>query len=118
MAGVIVASLRKRGEVRFKTYDEINVVQQLMFWSAKRMPGSEGHKLAIKAYGLSNHLIIAIQSISRHDLAVIAPVIDEWIQGRLPPQNLPAEYEDFRPRTLQAFKARMQTEGLWPNIEA
>jgi hypothetical protein len=54
-------------------------------------------------------------SISREDLAFLAPYIDEWINGNAPPENLPAEYHDWRPDTLRSLKDRMLTEGLWPN---
>jgi len=52
--------------------------------------------------------------ISRRDLEILAPFIDEMIEGKGPPLNLPAEYEDERPATLAKFKTRMQQEGLWP----
>ncbi len=52
--------------------------------------------------------------LPRAELAVLAPFIDEIIEGRGPPLNLPPEYEDYRPRVLAAFKARMTAEGLWP----
>jgi hypothetical protein len=54
------------------------------------------------------------RSISRTDLEFLAPYIEEWINGKAPPQNLPAEYEDWRPATLSEFKKRMIKEGLWP----
>ncbi|MGY3690476.1 hypothetical protein ACVIGA_000556 [Bradyrhizobium sp. USDA 3240] len=114
VAGAVVTLMRVRGEVRFKTYDEVNVVQQLMVWSAQKLSGREGQRLAAKASTLSSDQIVALQSISRDDLAALAPFIDEWIVGHLPPQNLPAEYEDFRPRTLLGFKQRLQSKGLWP----
>ena len=53
-------------------------------------------------------------SISRDDLAFLAPYIDEWIAGKAPRQNLPVEYPDERPERLRALKQRMQQEGLWP----
>ena len=55
------------------------------------------------------------RSISRDDLEFLAPYIDEWIAGRAPPQNLPAEYPDERPEQLRVLKERMQQEGLWPD---
>jgi hypothetical protein len=54
------------------------------------------------------------RSLSSEDLGALAPYIDEWIAGKAPPQDLPAEYEDWRPQALQAFKERMLREGLWP----
>lgn len=55
------------------------------------------------------------KSITREDLAFLAPYIDEWIAGKAPPQNLPAEYHDWRPDALRSFKERMLKEGLWPS---
>ncbi|WP_212226925.1 hypothetical protein [Bradyrhizobium lablabi] len=66
--------------------------------------------LAIAPYAIPH-----LYSISRGDLAVLAPYIDEWIEGKLPPQNLPAEYEDIRPKVLLAFKQRLRAEGRWPS---
>ena len=48
------------------------------------------------------------------ELTALAPFIDGMIEGHGPPLNLPPEYEDYRPRVLAAFKARMEAEGLWP----
>jgi hypothetical protein len=53
------------------------------------------------------------RAISREDLVFLAPYIDDWINEQAPPQNLPAEYWDWRPEALRAFKERMQQEGLW-----
>jgi hypothetical protein len=52
------------------------------------------------------------------ELAMLAPFIDLAIDGKGPPLNLPAEYEDWRPETLAAFKKRMQAEGLWPQRQS
>jgi hypothetical protein len=35
-----------------------------------------------------------------------------------PRQNLPDEYEDWRPVALKCFKDRMKAEGLWPIAKA
>jgi hypothetical protein len=56
--------------------------------------------------------------ISVEDLATLAPYIDRAIDDHLPEQNLPTEYEDWRPAVLRGFKARMQTEGFWPHGSA
>jgi hypothetical protein len=53
------------------------------------------------------------RQISREDLDFLAPYIDGWINGNAPPQNLPAEYEDWRPDALRTFKERMIREKLW-----
>jgi hypothetical protein len=54
------------------------------------------------------------RSISRDDLVFLTPYIEDWIAGKVAPQNLPAEYEDWRPQALREFKERMLREGLWP----
>jgi hypothetical protein len=56
------------------------------------------------------------RSISREDLEVIAPYIDEWIDAP-PPQNLPSEYYDQRPDILKSFRQRMVRQGVWPLSE-
>ena len=58
------------------------------------------------------------RSISREDLAFLAPYIDDWIAGKAPPRDLPAEYKDWRPQTLREFKDRMKRKGLWPESSA
>jgi hypothetical protein len=118
-AGIIAAlawtAFRRRHRIRFKTSDEVAVVKQLMFWAAQRLPDREGRILTAKATVLSPSDIVALQSIAREDLAILVPFIDEWIDGKAPPQDLPAEYEDYRPRTLLAFKRRLQSRKLWPS---
>lgn len=104
--------LRRRSGIGFKTLDEVAVVQELMVWVAHKVP--ERRNQLLFGSTLMPRGIVALQSISRDDLAILAPYIDDWIEGRLPPQNLPAEYEDFRPRVLLAFRQRLQSEGRWP----
>ena len=118
-AGLIAAlawtALRRRHHIRFKTFDEVAVVKELMFWAAQQLPDREGRILTAKAMMLRPTELVALRSISREDLAVMVPFIDEWIDGKAPPQDLPAEYEDYRPRTLLAFKRRLQSKDLWPS---
>jgi hypothetical protein len=112
-AAVIVWLVRRRRSgIGFKTLDEVAVVQELMAWVVKNEPTRRNQLLF--ANPLMFRGIVALQSISREDLSVLAPYIDEWIEGRLPPQHLPAEYEDYRPRVLLGFKQRLQSEGRWP----
>jgi hypothetical protein len=106
--------LTRRSRIWLRTLDEVAVVKELMFWAAPKVPGRTGHMLYASALCIAPFEIARLQSMSREDLAVLAPFVDEWVEGRLPPQNLPAEYEDFRPRTLLAFRQRLQSEGLWP----
>jgi hypothetical protein len=107
---------RRRSGIGFKSLDEVAVVQELMFWVADKVP--ERRSRLLFGSTLMPRNIVALQTISREDLAVLAPYIDDWIDGRLPPQNLPAEYEDFRPRVLRAFKQRLQSQGRWPEKAA
>jgi len=112
-AAVIVWLIRRRRSgIGFKTLDEVAVVQELMAWVVKNEPTRRNQLLF--ANPLMFRGIVALQSISREDLAILAPHIDDWIAGKLPPQNLPAEYEDWRPGVLLAFKQRLQSEGRWP----
>jgi hypothetical protein len=117
--GLIAAAawtiFRRRHHVRFKTFDEVAVVKELMVWAAQRLPDREKRIFILKATMLAPTGLVPLQSISPEDLAVLAPFIDQWIDGKAPPQNLPAEYEDYRPRTLLAFKQRLQSKALWPS---
>lgn len=83
-----------------------------MFWVADRVP--ELRTQFLSGSTLMPRGIVSLQSISRAELTILAPYIDQWIKGNLPPQNLPAEYEDYRPRVLLGFKQRLQSEGSWP----
>jgi len=104
----------RHSRIWFKTLDEVAVVKELMHWARTKVSGPIGHRLWAGSMMIDADSIPAIQSISRGELAILAPFIDEWIEGKLPPQNLPAEYEDYRPRVLLAFKQRLQSEGRWP----
>jgi hypothetical protein len=106
---------RSRSRIRFKTFDEVAVVRELLLWAAPKVPGRRGRMLFASSLAIAPFAIPAMHSMSRSDLAILAPYIDEWIEGRLPPQNPPADYEDTRPKVLLAFKQRLQSEGLWPH---
>jgi hypothetical protein len=113
LAALVVIIRRRRAGIGFKTLDEVAVVQQLMFWAADKVPAERRAQFLLGS-GLMPRGVVALQSITREELAILAPYIDEWIAGKLPPQNLPAEYEDYRPRVLLGFKQRLQSEGRWP----
>jgi hypothetical protein len=104
----------RRSRIWFKTLDEVSVIKELMYWAAAQVSGPISHRLRAGAFMISINSIASMQSISREELAVLAPFIDDWIAGKLPPQNLPAEYEDYRPSVLLAFRQRLQSEGRWP----
>jgi hypothetical protein len=52
-------------------------------------------------------------TISHDDLIVLAPYIQDWLNGNPPPFDLPAEY-DRRLEFLDGFKKRMVSFGFWP----
>lgn len=52
-------------------------------------------------------------TISHDDLVILAPYIDDWLNGNAPPFELPAEY-DRRTEFLDSFKKRMVSSGVWP----
>ncbi len=56
-------------------------------------------------------------SISRDDLIILAPYIDDWLSGSIPLFDLPAEY-DPRNELLGAFKKRLLCSGDWPDERA
>ena len=108
----------RRSRIWLKTLDQAAVLKELMFWAAPKIPGRTGQLIKAQAFSVTTYDIAALQSVSREHLAILVPYIDEWIAGKLPPQNLPAEYEDYRPRVLLAFKQRLQSEGRWPLTSA
>jgi hypothetical protein len=115
---VVWAVSRPRLPIRFKTYDELYAVQEVVRWASKHLGlPHRGDRRLLTTRALFTQTIdfLPMRSISREDLAVLAPFIDEWIEGKAPPQNLPAEYEDYRPSTLLAFKRRLVSEGVWPS---
>lgn len=57
------------------------------------------------------------RSISRDDLIILAPYIDDWLSGNIPLFDLPAEY-DPRNEFLGAFKKRLLCSGDWPDERA
>jgi hypothetical protein len=74
--------------------------------------------IEMRGVNRSDRAIVPIRrSISREDLHFLSPYIDDWINGNAPPQNLPPEYEDWRPEALRAFKERMIRENLWPSAD-
>lgn len=118
VAVVWIVLRRGRSRIWFTTFDEVAVMRELLLWAAPQVPGRRGRMLFASSLAIAPFAIPAMHSISRGDLAVLAPYIDEWIEGKLPPQNLPSEYEDTRPAVLRTFKQRLQSEGRWPHAGA
>jgi hypothetical protein len=74
-AGLIAVAawtvFRRRHHIRFKTFDEVAVVKELMSWAAQRLPGREGRIFTAKATMLQPTGLVGLQSISREDLAIL-----------------------------------------------
>lgn len=102
--------------VSFKSMDEFDAVGSIVRWASQQIPRDDGRQQALSTMRFllvySWSVVYRLRRISRSDLAVLAPFIDQVIEGKGPPLNLPAEYEDWRPALLSNFKARMQVEGL------
>jgi hypothetical protein len=102
--------------VTFKNLDEERAVYGVALWASKQMgikPGDPRLKCSLYLWAYSSNLNW-MGRIPIEELALLSPFIDLIIEGKGPPRNLPAEYEDTRPEKLKRFKERMQTEGLWP----
>jgi hypothetical protein len=109
-----VLRARRRLPVTFRSFDEANAVGAVAVWARQQIKNGDPRRNAINWLNLYFPIPLSIQRISRADIALLAPFIDEFIAGRGPPLNLPAEYDDWRPAALREFKARMQREGFWP----
>ena len=107
---------RNKLPVRFRTFDELTVVQGCVIWAWREIPADDPRRKQIAAlwFWFPQVMIPIGTRLSAQDLALLAPFIDRIIAGQGPPSLLSAEYEDWRPRVLTAFKARMMAEGLWP----
>jgi hypothetical protein len=102
--------------VTFKSLDEETAVYGVTRWATKQLDIKRGDLRLLYAQTL---YLCSVNwswmgSIPKAELAVLQPFIDLMIEGKGPPQNLPAEYDDPRPEILLRFKGRMKTEGLWP----
>jgi hypothetical protein len=116
---------RQKLPVRFKSIDEYVTVTDVTNSALKQLPRDDPRRLILQVASLrlddSVRPVVVPPSwvrISAEDLRVLAPFIDLWIDKKGPPINLPFEYqaemENERAARLAAFKARMQSEGLWP----
>jgi hypothetical protein len=112
--------LSKRGPlpVAFKTADELEAITHVVLWAKKQIGPDDPRWTPIFLmdsylvnYGIN---LTILTRISRQDLEILAPFIDQFIEGKGPPSMLSAEYEDWRPAALRDFKARMKAERLWP----
>ncbi len=115
IAIVIGVRRERRMPVRVKGYDEVNCLFEVVAWASRdpaigaKLPHANSMRIATPVFlGLWARL-------PRAELIVLAPFIDAMIEGQGPELNLPLEYEDYRPRVLAEFKARMKSEGQWPD---
>jgi hypothetical protein len=105
--------------IQLKSFDEIDCVCGAAAWATGRLGNEEAnrklpHTNGIRMSSWFGTPLPYLVRLPQAELAILAPFIDAIIEGRGPPLNLPSEYEDYRPRVLAAFKARMKAEGLWP----
>jgi hypothetical protein len=116
ICSVLIIGFDHRWPVRFKHLVEQEAVSFVAHWAAKQLNMAPGDRRLQYSNSLSLLSVILNWrgSIPVEELALLAPFIDLVIDGKGPPQNLPANYEDTRPETLRRFKQRMQSEGLWP----
>jgi hypothetical protein len=107
--------------VGFGSWDELVTVRAVALWASRQVGRHDPHyrtlanlgvKLDLSAHGYFP-LGLQVRALSRSELEILAPFIDETIEGRGQPWLLPAEY-DHRSEELTVFKTRMQQEGLWP----
>ena len=105
------------------TIDEVGLIVDIARYAQKQLEDPpvfpDGNLLrSVIEMRAANRAAFAVipmrRSISRADLRFLAPYTDEWIAGKAPPQNLPAESYDWRPDALRSFKERMLQEELWP----
>lgn len=122
MVAFAVYARAKRGPlpVKFESFDELNSVADVCRWAQQQFERDDPR---CKAFAV---VLVHLQAatyffsvpftvrISAQDLALLAPFIDQSVEGKGPPSARSAEYEDWRPAALKGFKARMQREGLWP----
>jgi hypothetical protein len=115
---IVAVWKRSRLPVGFKSYDEVNSVADVAIWAQAQVASGDPRfptLLQLRLYLLDSGIRPPfIVRISAEDLEILAPFIDRFIAGEGPPWNLPAEYEDWRPAALTAFKERMKRERLWP----
>jgi hypothetical protein len=115
--GVYAQAQRGRPPVKFKSYDELNAVIDVTIWAQKKVGRDDPRQkslLPLRSYLPLLWMTPLTTRISVKDLEVLAPFIDQFIDGKGPPPVLSAEYDDGRPAALRDFKGRMKIEGLWP----
>jgi hypothetical protein len=117
--GAYAFARRLRSPVKFKSFDEMEAVRAAALWARQQIGPADPRKDAINTLFLyfgGNDLLGVpyFHGLSKKEIELLAPFIEDYIAGRGPRQNLPAEYEDWRPAALRNFKARMKAEGLWP----
>jgi hypothetical protein len=112
---------RRKLAVKFSTRDELEAFTSVVA-SARQQIGLDDLRWKaisiLYAYfvrsALTGMTFVALARISAEDLEILAPFIDQFIEGKGPPPTLSAEYEDWQPAVLNGFKERMKAERLWP----
>jgi hypothetical protein len=124
--GVYARIKRSPLPVKFKSFDEMDSVHEVARWAQSQFGSNDPRSspfalLATRVRPFTPGPVPTLPflvRISVEDLATLAPYIDQAINGEWPRQNLPDDYEDWRPAALRGFKERMKAEGLWPAAKA
>ena len=120
--GVVALLKRRKLPVKFGTQDELEAFTRVVAWARKQIGRDDQRRKAISVlyihFVLSSPVgFVALARISTEQLEILAPFIDQFIDGKGPPPMLSAEYEDWQPAALRGFKERMKAERLWPETE-
>ena len=122
--GVVAQVKRRKLPVKFGTRDELEAFTRVVAWARKQIGRDDQRWKAISilyAYFVQSSMLgmtfVALARISTEQLEIVAPFIDQFIDGKGPPPMLSAEYEDWQPAALRGFKERMKAERLWPETE-
>jgi hypothetical protein len=112
---------RRRLPVKFGTREELEAFTRVVAWAREQIGRDDLRWKAISALyayfvksGVAGMTFVPLARISAADLKILAPFIDQFIDGKGPSSTLSAEYEDWRPAVLNGFRERMKAERLWP----
>jgi hypothetical protein len=116
ITAIVLIAAAMRMPVTFKNLDEERAVYDAAYWAERELNLGRKDRRLLYSRAIWVHLYgySWMGSIPVAELAILAPFINRIIDGKGPPLNLPAEYEDIRPKILGQFKKRMEAEGLWP----
>jgi hypothetical protein len=116
---------RPQWPIGFGSWEELEAVGAVARWASQQVGRDDPRYLTLFRLGLRGYpqrpfdvrllspRSIRSRGMSQSELEILAPFIDETIEGKGEPWPLPAEY-DHRSEDLTVFRTRMQPESLWP----